>query len=219
MEAVGEAAEPRLEPVEAVGQAVVGDDRRDGGEQADGGGEQRLGNARRDDRERGVVGAGDGGEARMMPQTVPNRPTNGATEPTVARMLRRSPRRSSSAATAAFIRLARRSRVPARSTTAAAGRAAPFVEPGGEDRGGRQLLRAALGVEGVDVVGRPEVALDRPRSARLMRRRRSAWVKMIAQVQMLAQRAGRASRLSRPCRPGGTGSAATSGRRWRRVRH
>ena len=56
---------------------------------------------------------------RMMPHTVPNRPTNGATEPTVARMLRRSPRRSSSAATAAFIRLASRSRVPARSTCAA----------------------------------------------------------------------------------------------------
>ena len=98
-------------------------------------------------------------KARMMPHTVPNSPTNGATEPTVARMLRRSPRWSSSVATAAFMRLARRSRVPARSTTPPRGRAAPFVEPGGEDRGGGQLLGAADCVEAVDVARRPEVAL------------------------------------------------------------
>jgi hypothetical protein len=54
----------------------------------------------------------------MIPQTVPNSPTKGATEPTVARMLSRSERRSTSVATAAFIRLASRSRVPARSTWA-----------------------------------------------------------------------------------------------------
>ena len=65
---------------------------------------------------------------RMMPQTVPNRPTKGATEPTVARMFRRSHSRSSSAATAAFIRrrqpLAGAGAVDDRGSR----RAAPFVD-------------------------------------------------------------------------------------------
>ena len=38
-----------------MAEAVIGDDRRDGGEQPDGGGEQGLGNARRDDGERAIL--------------------------------------------------------------------------------------------------------------------------------------------------------------------
>ena len=52
---------------------------------------------------------------RMMPQTVPNRPTKGATAPIVARMLSRSPSRSISSAAVAPIVVASRSRVPSRS--------------------------------------------------------------------------------------------------------
>ena len=40
-------------------------------------------------------------------------------------------------------------------------------------------------MEGVDVVGRPEIALE-PSVLRLIRLSRIEWVKMIAQVQMLA---------------------------------
>ena len=53
---------------------------------------------------------------RMIPHTVPNSPTNGATEPTVARMFNRSDSWSISLATAAPIAVASRSRVPPRST-------------------------------------------------------------------------------------------------------
>ena len=63
VEAVGEALQPRLEPVDAVGQAVVGDHRRDRGEQAERGREQRLGDAGRDHREAGILGAGNVAEA------------------------------------------------------------------------------------------------------------------------------------------------------------
>ena len=52
----------------------------------------------------------------MIPQTVPNRPTNGATLPTVARKLSRSAMRSTSWAIIAFIAVARRCLVPSRST-------------------------------------------------------------------------------------------------------
>ncbi len=52
---------------------------------------------------------------RMMPHTVPNSPTKGATEPTVARMLSRSDRRSTSAAVAVPSAAPRRWRVPSRS--------------------------------------------------------------------------------------------------------
>ena len=74
---------------------------------------------------------------RMIPQTVPNRPTKGATEPTVARMLSRAASRSVSAATAECMATARRERVPSRSTRLAGGRAAPFGDAGGEHLGAR----------------------------------------------------------------------------------
>ena len=117
MEAIGEAPEAGLEPVEAVAEAVVGDDRGDGGKQADRGREQRLAMPGATTARLVLLAPAMAVKARMIPHTVPNSPTKGATEPTVARMFRRSPRWSSSLATAAFMRLARRSRVPARSTT------------------------------------------------------------------------------------------------------
>ncbi len=49
---------------------------------------------------------------RMIPQTVPNRPTNGAIDPTVARTLSRSAILSMAPATAEFIAVESRSRVP-----------------------------------------------------------------------------------------------------------
>ena len=52
---------------------------------------------------------------RMIPQTVPNKPTNGATDPVVARKFKRLDKRSVSAAIAASITVNSRSRVPARS--------------------------------------------------------------------------------------------------------
>jgi len=64
---------------------VVGDHRGDRGDQPQRGGEQRLRDAGSDDREARILRGGDRLELSMMPQTVPNRPTKGAVEPTVAR--------------------------------------------------------------------------------------------------------------------------------------
>ena len=52
----------------------------------------------------------------MIPHTVPNSPTNGATEPTVASTFSRSASRSISVATAEPMTRPSRSRVPSRST-------------------------------------------------------------------------------------------------------
>jgi len=47
---------------------------------------QRLGNARRDDGEAGVLRLGDSRKKLcMMPHTVPNKPMKGAIDPTVAK--------------------------------------------------------------------------------------------------------------------------------------
>src|SRR5688500_5574337 len=67
VEAVGEALEPRFEPVDAEAHAIVGDHGGDRGEQAERGREQGLGDSGGDDGEAGVVGAGDGGEASHDP--------------------------------------------------------------------------------------------------------------------------------------------------------
>src|SRR5688572_27519760 len=52
---VRERVEPVLEPVDLVGEEVVGDDGRDRREQAHGGGDQRLGDARRDHGDGGLL--------------------------------------------------------------------------------------------------------------------------------------------------------------------
>src|SRR3954449_13301871 len=59
VEAVGEALEAGLDAVDAVAEAVVGDHRRNRREQAQSGREQSLVDARRDHRQRGILGAGD----------------------------------------------------------------------------------------------------------------------------------------------------------------
>ena len=102
---------------------------------------------------------------RMMPHTVPNSPTNGATEPTVARMFSRSDSRSISPATAAPIAVASRSRVPPLSIAVARGRAPPFGDARRQHARRRQLVVAVRLVEGVDVLGLPEFALE-PRASR-----------------------------------------------------
>ena len=51
-ELLDEALETHRQPVDVVGEAVVRHHGRDGGEQADGGGDQRLGDARRNGGER-----------------------------------------------------------------------------------------------------------------------------------------------------------------------
>ena len=64
-ELVGEAFQPRCPGVPAsLIEFIVENDRGDGGEQAERGGEQRLGDAGRDHREVGVLADGDGLEAR-----------------------------------------------------------------------------------------------------------------------------------------------------------
>ena len=97
---------------------------------------------------------------RMMPQTVPNRPTNGATEPTVARMLSRS---------VEAIELGGDGRVhPRREPLAGAGAIDRAVGSSGATRPCRRTSTAAVGsrslpraaVEGVDIVGRPEIRLE-----------------------------------------------------------
>src|SRR3546814_8470227 len=62
MEFVGKRIEAGFQPPDAMQQAVIADDRRDRCKQADGGGEQRFGNAGCDDREAGVLRARDGGK-------------------------------------------------------------------------------------------------------------------------------------------------------------
>ena len=122
---------------------------------------------------------------RMIPQTVPNRPTKGATAPTVARILRRSPSRSSSAATAAFIRVASRSRVPERSIVRLrverrhSSMPAVRIEALGNFSLPRFEWNASMSSVAQKSFSNRSVAL-------LMRFRRIEWVKMIAQVQMLA---------------------------------
>ena len=123
---------------------------------------------------------------RMMPQTVPNRPTNGATEPTVARMFSRSdsgrsrspPSRPSPSPAA---RACRRGRSRCRAVERR-----HSVTPGGEHPRDRQIAVAcACG-------GRrryPRPSRNRARTARSRAascRAGSAKLKMIAQVQMLA---------------------------------
>ena len=122
---------------------------------------------------------------RMIPQTVPNRPTNGATEPTVARMLSRPARRSTSAVTALCSAADRRERVPSLST----------VRPAVERRHSASPAASTL-AEGRS--SPPRVSWKRsmssafqksfsnacePREARLSF---IAWPTMIAQVHRLA---------------------------------
>ena len=80
---------------------------------------------------------------RMIPQTVPNRPTNGATEPTVARMLRRAASLSISAVTAECMATASAGARALAVDLAARGRAAPFGDAGGEHLGAGQVALAA----------------------------------------------------------------------------
>ena len=79
-------AEQRAVVGDLARQMVVDHHRRDRGDQADRGGEQRLGDARRDHGEIGGVRSEMPMKAFMMPHTVPNRPTNGAVAPMVASM-------------------------------------------------------------------------------------------------------------------------------------
>ena len=148
---------------------------------------------------------------RMIPQTVPNRPTNGATEPIVARMLRRA---GDLVGLRRHRRMQRDRQPRARALAidpAARGRAAPFGDAGGEHLGGGMLLPPAHLVEGVDILGPPEVALEA-----------LAVAGGAAQLQPLAdddrpgpdagETAARPSPPSRRCRPAGTGRSATSRR-------
>ena len=64
----------RREPVDVVRVAVVADDRGNGREKADGGGDQRFGDARRDVGERGLATLARPRNEFMIPQTVPKRP-------------------------------------------------------------------------------------------------------------------------------------------------
>ena len=95
-----------------------------------------------------------------MPSTVPNRPTKGATEPTVARMLRL---RGEPVGLRRH-RAVHRDREPGAGAVLvellAGGRAAPFGDAGGEHLGDGQVAPAAALVEGVDILGFPEVALE-----------------------------------------------------------
>ncbi len=95
-----------------------------------------------------------------MPSTVPNRPTKGATEPTVARMFSFAASRSVSAAD----RAVHGDREPGAGAVLvqmlAVGGAPPFGNSGGEDPGGGKIAPPARLVEAVDVPGFPEVALE-----------------------------------------------------------
>ena len=111
---VGEAFQALRLPIHLGGELVVENGRRDGGDKADGGRKQRFRDTRRDDRQLGVLRGGDRLEADMMPQTVPNRPTNGPAEPTVASTSRRRSSRSTSRAMETFITLSIRICRPAK---------------------------------------------------------------------------------------------------------
>src|SRR5216683_1284183 len=84
-ELAGEAVEPAGVASEIGRELVVGDHCRDRRDEAERGGEQRLGDARRDHGKAGVLGGAIAWKLFMMPHTVPKRPTNGEVEPTVAR--------------------------------------------------------------------------------------------------------------------------------------
>jgi hypothetical protein len=84
-ELFGEGLVTHRHALDAGGEAVVGPHRRDRHEQADGGGEQRFGNARRDQAMPAwapllIMSC----MVTMMPNTVPTRPTYGAVEPMLA---------------------------------------------------------------------------------------------------------------------------------------
>ncbi len=75
---VGEALQPAGELARVGRELVVGDIGRDGRDQADGGGEQGLGDGRAPPRPGWCSSGGRWpGRRVMMPQTVPNRPMNG----------------------------------------------------------------------------------------------------------------------------------------------
>ena len=80
----GGVAEQRAMGGYRAGEMIVDHDRRDRRHETQRGREQRFRDAGRDDGEIGGVGFGNADEEFMMPQTVPNRPTNGAVAPMVA---------------------------------------------------------------------------------------------------------------------------------------
>ena len=88
-ELVGERLQPLAQPQKVGRELVIEDNRRNGGEQAQRGGEQRFRNARRHHRKIGVLRRAMAWKLVMIPHTVPNRPMKGAVEPTVARNRRR----------------------------------------------------------------------------------------------------------------------------------
>src|SRR6478736_3652029 len=124
----------------------------------------------------------------MIPQTVPNRPTNGATAPVVARKLSRSASESASSATCPSIASATRARVPSRSATR---------PPGADDCLSSASPAAATRAEGPSLRRLPSswvsgcCAVRKSRSNALLSRAtlpiRSEKLTMIAQVQTLAR--------------------------------
>src|SRR5205085_12595648 len=143
VEAVGEAEEAGFDSVDAEAHAVVGDHRGDGGEQAESGGEQGFGDAGGDDREAGIVGSGDVGEAA-------HDPPYGAEQADEGRD--RADRREDVQAGGERVDLGARHRLhdggeagagPLPVDAAARGRAAPFGQAGAEHLGGGELFAAA----------------------------------------------------------------------------
>src|SRR5687768_6773177 len=151
VEAVGEALEAGLEAIDAVAEAVVGDHRRDGGEQTDRGREQGLGDARGDDGEAGALGVGDGGEAahdaehraeqadERRDRTDRGEDVEARGEPVGLGCHRRMHRHREARARALFV------------DGLAASRAAPFGDAGGEHLGRGNFAAAALLVEAVNI--------------------------------------------------------------------
>ena len=89
-ELVGGLADVHRARIHPALQVVEDHDRRDGDEEAEGGGDERLGDTCGDGAQTAGPGMAMAWKAVTIPMTVPRRPTKGAVEPTVAR--RPSPR-------------------------------------------------------------------------------------------------------------------------------
>ena len=136
--------------------AVVADRRRNGRGEPVGGRGESLGDARRDDGEAGVLASAMPAKLVMMPQTVPNRPTNGATDEITARLGRPpSARISSSRAARRIVSATRRRRSPALSSTT---RKRAASRPGRLDR--LEQRRGLAGARAPHGAGEPDDGED-----------------------------------------------------------
>ena len=146
--------------VQPVREAIIGNDGGDRGEQADGGGEQGLRNARRDHGERAVLLGRDGGEAAHdapdraeQPDKRGDRPGGGKEVQTLGQFVD-------------FMRdggVHNRTQALARALPVdplAAGRMAPFRHRARQNLCDRQLVLGARLDEAVNVLGLPELAFE-----------------------------------------------------------